>query len=269
MFLYVFVVVFFCFVSSPKLLQNRKLLTQRNSPANRAQPPNHQPNTPPHKEPPNHATPDPTPNPTTRPITPEGGTERPLEGRGTNNHRKGTGVSSRPGREEVANPLPKGRWGRTPNLRGWSVNRRQRQTTTQGHDGGGEGNHHPSGRRRGGEGNSFECPFISFLKGEQPRHPKKAEEGSTTQSRRREAAPPKGGGRSQRLGEGTTAQQKEWREKFTSPFWCFFPVPLWVVLIFILSPVGWCRSFFFPSQKTLKKKKKELRSARLAEVKFS
>ena len=25
---------------------------------------------------------------------------------------------------------------------------------------------------------------------------------------------------------------------------CFSPVPLWVVLIFLLFPVGWCRSLF-------------------------
>ena len=63
-----------------------------------------------HRTAPNPATPNPTPDPT--PQTPDP-SPHPKVGRGdrrrrgeTNYHRRERGVDSRPGREEVANPLP-------------------------------------------------------------------------------------------------------------------------------------------------------------------
>ena len=111
--------------------QNRKLLTPRHSPPNRAQPPNH-----------------PTHHPNTRPITPpKGGAARPPEEGGTNNHRgpgrEGTpaeveeGAKAQPEAVECV-PPPKGEGGSEPPLKELEVE---------------EGNHHPRGKRKGGGAN--------------------------------------------------------------------------------------------------------------------
>ena len=145
----------------------------------------------------------------------------------------------------------------------------------------GEGNHHPTGWR---EFILMSFRFIPERKTAAPskegrgrkHHPKEAEGGSTTQRRRREAAPPKGGGGRQhhQKEEGIAAiggrhhRPKEGGEgevhlsflvllSFSSGWGCFCPL-----LIFLIFPVGWCRSLF---QNFFK----ELRSVRLIEVRFS
>ena len=128
------------------------------------------------------------------------------------------------------------------------MNRRQR---------GGRANHHPRGRkanhRHTGRWRDFIQTSFNFILNRGPaappkegrgrkHHPKEAEGGSTTKRRRG----------SQRKGEGTTAQKEG--EVHLSFFvvllfllrvGVFFPVGFWVVLIFLLFPIVWCRSLFF------------------------
>ena len=176
--------------SLPK--KDRKLLAPRYSPPNR-----------PTTEPPNHATTN-TPTPDRSP--------HPKAGRG-DRRREGPPLVKGCVRE-VANLLPQARKKRTPNPREWSANRRQGRRGRRG------------GRTtviREGGGISFQCLFISFLKGERLRHPKKGGGQAAPPNRKEE------GKQHQRKGPPTTrwrqfSEKTESQKTSTFRKWATMPI---------------------------------------------